>query len=250
MSTKKNSGAGSRGGAAFGGRGVSVRVKTARNRKPSSTAWLQRQLNDPYVAEAKRRGFRSRAAFKLLELDQRFHLLKPGMRVVDLGAAPGGWTQVAVERTGAGNGAARVVGVDLLPMEPVPGAVTFQGDFLDEAAPARLTAEIGGAADLVLSDMAANTTGHAATDHLRIMGLAEAAYDFAADILAPGGAFVCKLFQGGAERELLTRLRRDFQSVRHAKPPASRADSSETYVVAQGFRGRARPEETGDSHEG
>ncbi|WP_207478390.1 RlmE family RNA methyltransferase [Arenibaculum pallidiluteum] len=248
MTTKKTSGAagGSRGkgGSAFSGRGVGVRVKTARSRKPSSTAWLQRQLNDPYVAEAKKRGYRSRAAFKLIELDDRFHLLKAGMRVVDLGAAPGGWTQISVERVKPGTGAAKVVGLDLLPMEPVPGATTFQADFLEPSAPERLRTEIGGGADLVLSDMAANTTGHAATDHLRIMGLAEAAYDFASEILAPGGAFVCKLFQGGAERDLLTRLRQDFRTVRHAKPPASRADSSETYVVAQGFRGRGAAETT------
>jgi 23S rRNA (uridine2552-2'-O)-methyltransferase len=232
MSTKKGSGAGR-----FQGRALGVRVKSARNRSASSAAWLQRQLNDPYVAEAKRRGYRSRAAFKLLELDEKFRLLKPGQRVVDLGAAPGGWTQVAVAKTKPGETQARVVGLDLLPMEPVPGATTFQADFLEEDAPDRLKEAIGGGADVVLSDMAANTTGHAPTDHLRIMGLAEAAYDFASEILAPGGAFVCKLFQGGAERGLLDRLKRDFRTVRHAKPPASRSDSSETYVVAMGFRG-------------
>jgi 23S rRNA (uridine2552-2'-O)-methyltransferase len=235
MKSNKGSGSGR-----FQGRQIGVRVKTARSRSPSSTAWLQRQLNDPYVAEAKRRGYRSRAAFKLLELDERFHLLRSGQRIVDLGAAPGGWTQVAVARAMPGETEARVVGIDLLPMEPVPGATIFEGDFLAEGAPERLRDAIGGGADLVLSDMAANTTGHTPTDHLRIMGLAEAAYDFASEILAPGGAFVCKLFQGGAEREFLDRLKRDFRAVRHAKPPASRADSAETYLVATGFRGAGK----------
>ncbi|CAK0739788.1 Ribosomal RNA large subunit methyltransferase E [Azospirillaceae bacterium] len=219
-----------------GGRNAAVRVKTAARRSLSSTLWLERQLNDPYVAEARRAGWRSRAAFKLLQLDERFHLLRPGARVVDLGAAPGGWSQVVVDRVKPDEGRGRVVALDILEMEPVPGAVVLCLDFLDDSAPDRLRAALGGMADLVLSDMAAPTTGHAATDHLRIMGLAETAYDFAASILAPGGAFVCKLFQGGAERELLTRLKRDFASVRHAKPPASRADSSETYLVATGYR--------------
>jgi 23S rRNA (uridine2552-2'-O)-methyltransferase len=224
------------------GRQLAVRVKTARKRSHSSTQWLERQLNDPYVAEAKRLGYRSRAAFKLVQLDEKFGLLRPGLRIVDLGAAPGGWTQVAVERVGAaGEGAAdrggQVVGLDILPMEPIPGAALIEADFLDESAPDRLKALMGGPADIVLSDMAAPTTGHAQTDHLRIMGLAETAYEFAFEVLAPGGAFVCKLFQGGAERTLLDRLKRDFASVRHAKPAASRADSSETYLVAQGFRG-------------
>ena len=215
------------------GRTSVVRVKTARKRSVSSARWLERQLNDPYVAEARKLNYRSRAAFKLLQLDEKHHLLKRGAKVVDLGAAPGGWTQVAVAKAGAGN----VVGLDILEMEPVAGAVTLQLDFLDAAAPDRLKAALGGPADLVLSDMAAPTTGHTKTDHLRIMGLAETAYEFAASVLKPGGAFVCKLFQGGAERTLLDRLKRDFASVKHAKPPASRSDSAETYVVATGFRG-------------
>lgn len=218
-------------------RKAAVRVKTARKRSLSSTLWLERQLNDPYVAEAGRLGYRSRAAFKLLQLDERFHLLRPGMRLVDLGAAPGGWTQVAVERIRPETTAGRVVGLDILEMAPLPGAELLQADFLDEKAPEQLRAVLGGPADLVLSDMAAPTTGHAATDHLRITALAETAYAFAAEVLSPGGAFVCKLFQGGAERDLLQRLKRDFAQVRHAKPPASRADSSETYLVATGFRG-------------
>jgi 23S rRNA (uridine2552-2'-O)-methyltransferase len=217
-----------------GRRVAAVRVKTARQRTASSTRWLQRQLNDPYVAEAKRLGYRSRAAFKLLQLDEKFHFLKKGARVVDLGAAPGGWAQVAVERTGPSG---RVIGIDYLAMETVPGAEILELDFLDPTAPARLTALLGAKADLVLSDMAAPTTGHGPTDHLRIMGLAETAYDFAASVLEPGGSFVAKMFQGGAERTLLDRLKRDFTTVRHVKPPASRQDSAEMYVVATGFRG-------------
>jgi len=224
------------------GRGIAVRVKTARHRTASSIRWLERQLNDPYVAEAKKRGFRSRAAFKLLQLDEKYQLLARGKRVVDLGAAPGGWTQVAVECVRPSETGGVVVGVDILEMEPIANAVTFQADFLDPAASVRLKAELGGPADVVLSDMAAPTVGHHQTDHLRIMGLAEVALDFAEEVLTPGGSFVCKLFQGGAERELLDRLKRDFQTVRHAKPEASRADSSETYVVATGFRGRRAPE--------
>ena len=219
------------------GRGKHTRVKTAGKRKSSSTRWLQRQLNDPYVAEAKKQGYRSRAAFKLLQLDEKFALLRPGQRIVDLGAAPGGWTQVAVARAKAETGGGKVVALDYLEMDPVPGATVLKIDFLDPEAPDRLKAALGGPADLVLSDMAAPTTGHAATDHLRIMGLAEVAADFAAEVLAPDGAFVCKLFQGGAEKELLDRLKRDFARVRHAKPEASRSDSSETYLVATGFRG-------------
>ena len=217
-------------------RTAAVRVKTARKRTISSTLWLERQLNDPYVAEAGRLGYRSRAAFKLLQLDERFGLLRPGMRLVDLGAAPGGWTQVAVERIRPTETLGRVVGLDILEMAPLPGADLMLADILDETAPDRLRALLGGPADLVLSDMAAPTTGHAGTDHLRITALAEAAYEFTYGVLSPGGAFVCKLFQGGAERELLQRLKRDFAQVRHAKPPASRADSSETYLVATGFR--------------
>ena len=233
---KSKSGAGGTGKPTPGGRGAKVRVKTAKQRSLSSARWLQRQLNDPYVAEAKRRGFRSRAAFKLLQLDERFGFLKPGGRVVDLGAAPGGWTQIAVERVGA---AGKVVAIDILAMEPLAGATVLVGDFLADDAPARIRAALGGPADLVLSDMAAPTTGHAATDHLRIVALAETAFDFACAVLAPGGAFVAKVYQGGAEGALLQRLKRAFAEVRHAKPPASRAESAETYVVARHYRGPA-----------
>jgi 23S rRNA (uridine2552-2'-O)-methyltransferase len=232
---------GKRRGAVTTGRAAAVRVKTARRRSTSSTHWLQRQLNDPYVAEARRQGFRSRAAFKLLELDDRFHVLKAGGRVVDLGAAPGGWTQVAVARTKAESGRGRVVGIDVLEMDAVPGATLLQADFLSDEAPAAIKAALGGPADVVLSDMAAPTTGHANTDHIRIVALAEAAYAFAQEVLAPGGSFIAKVFQGGTERSLLESLRRDFDSVRHAKPPASRAESAEVYVVALGFRGGSKP---------
>jgi len=211
-------------------RGLSVALRTARGRTSASQRWLSRQLNDPYVRAAKQAGWRSRAAFKLIELDERFHLLRRGARVLDLGAAPGGWAQVA-----AGKGA-RVVGLDLLAMEPVPGAVLIQGDFQDEAMLPLLREALGGEADLVLSDMAPNATGHPATDHIRIVALAELALDFAVEILADGGAFVAKVLQGGSERATMDRLRRHFASVRHAKPPASRKQSSELYVVAQGFR--------------
>jgi len=218
---------------------MAVRVKTAKQRTPSSTAWLTRQLNDPYVAEAKRLGYRSRAAFKLIELDDRFHFLKRGARVIDLGAAPGGWTQIAASRVGAAQGKGRVVALDILAMEPISGATVLQRDFLDPAAPAAIKAALGGPADVVLCDMAQPATGHAQTDHLRIVALAEAAYDFARDVLAPGGTFIAKVFQGGAEGDLLVALKRDFASLRHAKPPASRAESAEVYVVAQGFKGEA-----------
>jgi 23S rRNA (uridine2552-2'-O)-methyltransferase len=216
-----------------GGRAPATRLKTAKGRRASSIRWLERQLNDPYVAEAKRRGFRSRAAFKLIELDQRFHLLKPGARVVDLGAAPGGWTQVAVERVGARG---VVVALDAAEMAPVKGATALTRDFLDASAPALIKDTLGGPADVVLSDMAPAATGHAATDHLRIMALVEAAAAFAEEVLRPGGAFVAKVLQGGTESQLLAHLKRRFASVRHAKPPASRAESAEVYVVAQGFR--------------
>ena len=219
------------------GRGQHTRVKTAGKRKSSSTRWLQRQLNDPYVAEARKQGYRSRAAFKLLQLDEKVTLLRRGQRIVDLGAAPGGWTQVAVARAKPAEGGGKVVALDYLEMDPVPGAVILKLDFLDPDAPEQLKAALGGPADLVLSDMAAPTTGHPATDHLRIMGLAEAAAAFASEVLAPGGAFVCKLFQGGAEQTLLAQLKRDYAKVRHVKPEASRSDSSETYLVATGFRG-------------
>jgi 23S rRNA (uridine2552-2'-O)-methyltransferase len=214
-------------------RGLSVHLRKARKLSPASQAWLRRQLNDPYVAAAKAQGWRSRAAFKLIELDEKFHLLKPGMRLVDLGAAPGGWTQVAVQR-----GVAHVLGLDLLPMDPVPGAMLLQGDFNAPEMPDKLTALLGGPVDLVLSDMAPNTTGHTATDHLRIIALAEMALDFATSVLSPGGGFVAKVFQGGSERQMLAPMKRMFTTVRHAKPPASRRDSSELYVVAQGFRGK------------
>ena len=220
-----------------GRRGPAVRVRAAGGRSASSTRWLQRQLNDPYVAEAQRLGYRSRAAFKLLELDQRFHLLRPGQRVVDLGAAPGGWTQVAVAATRAERGQGRVVAVDLDDMTPVPGAVLLRADFLADATPAAIAAALAGPADLVLSDMAAPATGHAPTDHLRIVGLCEAALAFAETVLRPGGGFVAKVFQGGAEAALRLALQRRFERLRHAKPPASRAESAETYVVATGFRG-------------
>jgi 23S rRNA (uridine2552-2'-O)-methyltransferase len=209
-----------------------VAVRTAKGRSVASQRWLSRQLNDPYVVAAKAQGWRSRAAFKLIELDGRFHLIRPGMRVVDLGAAPGGWTQVAVKQ-----GAASVVGVDLLPVDPIGGAVMLLGDFTDIEVQEQLEEMLGGKADLVLSDMAPNTTGHGATDHLRIVALAEAAVAFALEVLAEGGGFVAKVFQGGAERTVLEALKRHFSSVRHAKPPASRKESSELYVVAMGFRG-------------
>ncbi|WP_374305153.1 RlmE family RNA methyltransferase [Methylocella sp.] len=220
-----------------GGRSLKTRVKTARKRSLSSTLWLQRQLNDPYVAQAKREGFRSRAAYKLIEIDDRFHLLRPGMKVVDLGAAPGGWAQVAARRVLAGEGRGGVVGIDLLPIEPLAGATFEVMDFHDADAPERLKALLGGPADVVLSDMAANATGHKKTDHLRIVGLVELAAAFAAEVLAPGGAFLAKVLQGGTEGELLAMLKRDFAVVKHVKPQASRADSSELYVLATGFRG-------------
>ncbi len=216
------------------GRGLKVRVKTAKRRSNSSARWLQRQLNDPYVAEAKKRGYRSRAAFKLLQMDEKHGFLAKASRVVDLGAAPGGWTQVALERAAPD---CKVVGIDLLEIEEIPGAILLQGDFLDDDAPDRLKAELDGPADIVLSDMAAATIGHAKTDHLRIMGLVETALDFAVQILAPGGSFVSKVIQGGAEQTLLNSLKQHFTKVRHVKPPASRSDSAEMYLVATGFRG-------------
>jgi 23S rRNA (uridine2552-2'-O)-methyltransferase len=244
MSAGRGGGRGSRPGGRGGsrerntsnpsGRGLTVRVKTSGKRSVSSNRWLERQLNDPYVHEAKKQGYRSRAAFKLLQLDDKFHLLKPGARVVDLGAAPGGWTQVAVDRVGEKG---HVVGIDLLAIDAIPGADLIQMDFMDEAAPEELQRRLGGPADLVLSDMAASATGHSQTDHLRIVALADAAYEFAKSVLKPNGAFVAKVLQGGATGELLARLKRDFAQVKHVKPPASRADSAEIYVVALGFRG-------------
>jgi 23S rRNA (uridine2552-2'-O)-methyltransferase len=210
---------------------LKVRVKTAKGRKISSQRWLERQLNDPYVREAKAKGYRSRAAFKLVELDRKFHVLKKGARVLDLGAAPGGWTQVAAAR------GAHVVAMDILPMEPITGAEILQLDMLDAATPDLLKAALGGPADLVLSDMAAPTTGHRTTDHIRTVALLEAALDLAEEVLAPGGAFVGKVFQGGAEGVLLARIKKAFSEVKHVKPPASRSESVELYLVATGFRG-------------
>ena len=214
-----------------------VTVKTGGKRKLSSKLWLERQLNDPYVSRAKREGFRSRAAFKLVEIDDKYHLLKSGMTVVDLGAAPGGWSQVAAKRVGAVNGKGRVVAIDLLEMPEIPGVQFAQLDFHADDAPEQLTAMLGGRADVVLSDMAANTTGHRKTDQLRIVGLVEIAAAFASEVLNPGGTFLAKVFQSGADAELLAQLKRDFASVRHVKPAASRQDSSERYVLATGFRG-------------
>jgi 23S rRNA (uridine2552-2'-O)-methyltransferase len=219
---------------------LAVRLRTARGRTTAQQKWLQRQLNDPYVARAKRDGLRSRAAYKLSEIDDKYRLLKPGQRIVDLGCAPGGWCQVAAQRVDSINGRGKVIGIDLLPVEAIPGADIIEMDFMDEDAPARLKAMLDGPADIVLSDMAANTTGHRMTDHLRIIGLAEAALDFANEVLKPGGAFLIKLFQGGETANLVTQMKRDFAQVRHVKPSASRADSAELYVLATGFRGEPR----------
>ncbi len=242
-------GAGGPPGGREGGRSLKTRVKTARKRSLSSTLWLSRQLNDPYVAQAKRDGYRSRAAYKLIEIDDKYRLLRPGQRVMDLGAAPGGWSQVAAKRVGADGARGRVVAIDLLPMEPVAGVEFTQMNFLDEDAPARLVAALGGPADAVLSDMAANAVGHKKTDHLKIVALVELAADFARRVLAPGGFFLAKVIQGGTEGVLLAELKRDFATVRHVKPQASRADSAELYVLATGFRGGPRPGETVGSDE-
>lgn len=221
-----------------GARQMKQRLRTARGRTTSSQLWLERQLNDPYVAAARRQGRRSRAAFKLIEIDDKYRFLKPGARVVDLGAAPGGWAQAAAERVQSTDGKGQVVAIDYLPMEPIPGVDIIQLDFLDDTAPDLLKARLrDGAADVVLSDMAAPTTGHTGTDHLRIMGLAETAASFAAEVLSQGGAFLCKVLQGGTERGLLDRLKTDYAVVRHIKPPASRSGSAEMYVLATGFRG-------------
>ena len=213
------------------------KVRKGGNRTPSQRAWLERQLNDPYVARAKREGYRSRAAYKLIEIDDKHRLLKPGGRIVDLGAAPGGWAQVAAARVGREAGRGRVVGIDLLPIDPLPGVDLLEMDFMAPEAPERLREMLAGEADLVMSDMAANATGHRKTDHLKIMGLAEAAAEFAREVLAPGGAYLAKVLQGGTEGTLLADLKRDFASVRHLKPAASRSDSAELYVLATGFRG-------------
>lgn len=218
-----------------GGSGGRTRVKTARGRSAQSTRWLERQLNDPYVKRAKAEGFRSRAAYKLIELDQRFGFLKGARRVVDLGIAPGGWAQVVKRR----NPACIVAGIDLLPVDPIEGVEIIQMDFMDDAAPQWLSERLGGPADLVLSDMAANTVGHQQTDHLRTMALVEAAASFAVEVLRPGGTFVAKSLAGGSDSDLVALLKRNFTTVRHAKPPASRSGSSEWYVVATGFKGAA-----------
>jgi 23S rRNA (uridine2552-2'-O)-methyltransferase len=220
------------------GSGVRKLARSAKTRSASSKRWLERQLNDPYVARAQREGFRSRAAFKLAQIDAAHRLLRPGARVVDLGAAPGGWSQVAAKRVGAAEGRGRVVAIDILQMDPIPGVEFVALDFLDPRAPGRLKEMLGGPADVVLSDMAANATGHRRTDHLKIMALAEAAAEFAREVLAPGGAFVCKVLQGGTEASLLSGLKRDFEKVRHVKPAASRAESAELYLLATGFRQR------------
>jgi len=223
-----------------GGRKLAERVHTAKGRKLASTRWLQRQLNDPYIEEAKRRGYRSRAAFKLAEIDDRHHVLRPGMTVVDLGAAPGGWSQIAAQRVKVMAGEGRVIAVDLTAVEPISGVTQLELDLTEPEAPDRIIEVLGGEkADVVLSDMHAPATGHKATDHLRIMALVEAALDLAEAVLAPGGAFLCKVLQGGASRDLVARLNRSFAKVRHVKPKASRAESAEMYVLATGFRGRA-----------
>lgn len=232
---------GGKSGGATGRRDKRVNVKTARGRKLSSTRWLQRQLNDPYVQEAQRLGYRSRAAFKLAELDDKLKFLKPGLTVIDLGAAPGGWSQIAAERTkavdGAGKNRGTVIGLDLQQIEPIAGVALIQADFMEDEALVLLADAAPDGADAVVSDLAPPATGHAATDHLRIMAMAETAYDFARGVLKPGGVFIAKVLQGGAERDLLNELKRDFATVKHMKPPSSRQDSRETYVVAQGFRG-------------
>ena len=214
-----------------------VRVKTRKKRSVSSARWLERQLNDPYVAEAKAQGFHSRAAFKIDQMNNDLKLFRRGMKVIDLGAAPGGWTQVACEIVEPGASGGKVVAIDYLDMKPVAEAIFFKMDFMDNDAPEKLKEAIGGSAHVVLSDMAPPTTGHRETDHLRIMDLAEAAYDFAKEVLLPGGSFVCKVFQGGSSKDLLNKLKKDFAKVKHVKPPASRSDSSEMYVVGLGFRG-------------
>lgn len=219
-----------------------VTVKSGGKRKLSSKLWLERQLNDPYVMQAKRDGFRSRAAYKLREIDDKQHFLKSGQVVVDLGAAPGGWSQIAAKRVGSVEGRGKVVAIDLLEMPELPGVTFAQMDFLDEKAPEKLRAMIGGGADVVMSDMAANTTGHRKTDQLRIIGLVESAAAFACEILNPGGTFLAKVFQSGADADLLAQLKRDFSTVKHVKPAASRQDSSERYVLALGFRGDNAPQ--------
>ena len=235
MSNKKD-------GAGSTTRVLRTKVKKKRGLKESSRRWLERHLNDPYVQRSKADGYRSRAAYKLIEIDDKHHLLKPGQKVIDLGAAPGGWCQVAAARTKSTAEAPHVVGIDYLEMDAVPGAAIVQMDFLDDAAPARLIEELGGEPDIVLSDMAAPTTGHRRTDHLRTMHLCEVAADFAMSVLKPGGHFLTKTFQGGTENELLDMLKRAFRSVHHVKPPASRDESVELYLLAKDFKGRAPAE--------
>ena len=217
-----------------------VTVRSGGKRKLSSKLWLERQLNDPYVVQAKREGYRSRAAYKLIELDDKYRFLKVGMTVVDLGAAPGGWSPIAARRVGAANGKGKVVAIDLLEMPEIAGVSFAQLDFLEQDAPEKLIAMMGGRADVVMSDMAANTTGHRKTDQLRILGLVESAAAFACEVLNPGGSFLAKAFQSGADADLLAQLKRDFANVRHVKPAASRQDSSERYVLATGFRGQPK----------
>jgi 23S rRNA (uridine2552-2'-O)-methyltransferase len=219
-----------------------LKARVTGTRSPSSRRWLERQLNDPYVARARKEGFRARAAFKLIEIDDRHRLLKPGARVVDLGAAPGSWSQVAARRVGAPQGRGRVLAIDVLDMAPIAGVELAQLDFLEPRTPDVIKSLLGGRADVVLSDMAANATGHRKTDHLKIMALAEAAADFAREVLSPGGAFLCKMLQGGTEAALLAGLKRDFAAVKHIKPAASRNDSAELYLLATGFRGGASPQ--------
>lgn len=222
----------------FNARPLKTHLKKARGRTKSSQQWLQRQINDPYVSEAHRLGFRGRAAFKIIQLDEQFHFFKPGKRVVDLGCAPGGWVQVAVKKVKSTPENPLVIGIDLLPTNPVPGAKMIQMDFTDENAPNKLKELMDNhPADIVMSDMAANTTGLHELDHLRIMGLLEMAYDFARQVLNPGGVFIAKIFQGGTENQFLAQMKKDFSIVKHAKPDASRKDSSEFYVVATGFKG-------------
>lgn len=225
-------------GKGSGARELKVRVKTGKGRKLSSKLWLERQLNDPYVARANREGMRSRAAYKLMEIDDKAHFLKKGARVIDLGAAPGGWSQIAAKRINA-PAQGRIVAIDLLDIDPLPGVEFTQLDFLDPSAPDKLKAMLNGLADVVLSDMAANATGHRKTDHIKIVALVEAAYEFAREVLAPGGTFLAKVLQGGTEGSLLASLKRDFTSVKHVKPAASRSDSAELYLLATGFRGQA-----------
>ena len=213
------------------GREPTKRVKTAKGRKLSSTLWLQRQLNDPYVQKANREGYRSRAAYKIKEIDDKMNLIKPGMDVLDLGAAPGGWSQIAVEKK-----ANKVIALDILPMDPMDGVTILEMDFTEDEAPEALIQLTGEGVDIVMSDMAPNTVGHRQTDHLRIMALVELAYDFAIQVLKPGGTFLAKVWQGGAQNELVAQMKKDFKTVKHIKPPASRQDSSESFVVAQGFR--------------